>query len=364
MPEHEEPEETAKDREEPTEEPTKDYQSLAAEVDAPPSHPPSKWDGIRAKLRGKRQGNWWNTILHDPRYAVIGGILATFFSDQAGLYIAASFVLIPMVMGGVCAYFWQEAKLSKPAYFLYGLLNTITALTISYLFLKEGIICLIMASPLLLIFILIGSLIGREIFKARHKQLNISLAPIVLALLIGDSLMPHNFHNEESDRIVIHASPQRVWQYIIDYPANTTHSDYWLARLGMPVPLQSTSSGHEVGATRRCLFTKNIAFDEKLTVVEPGRKLTFEVTTQPNDSEVVNHIVLEKGQFDLQDNGDGTTTVIGTSWYKLNVYPICYYDLWVQDVVRHVHLRVMQHIKTLAERPELPPQIISRHTQD
>jgi hypothetical protein len=53
--------------------------------------------------------------------------------------------------------------------------------------------------------------------------------------------------------------------------------------------------------------------------------------------------------MELRDNHDGTTTLIGTSWYRLKVYPALYYDLWARSMCRDVHLRVMKHIKELAE---------------
>ena len=356
------------------EEPTQDGQAQPNQEASEPQQPNAETGeagGLRTRLRAKRQDRQaarrWEALLHNPRMAVLTGILAAngsvflvmlltrwlltqFGNDSAGLFIASEFVLLPMMMGGICAYFWQEAKLSKAAYLLYGFLNTCLALLISWAFLQEGVICLLMASPLILIFVALGSFIGRKIFAARHSRLNASLAPLLLALMLCDSLLPHHFQNTETDRIVIHAPPARVWQYIIAYPANTSPPDYWLCRLGLPAPIQSTADGRQAGANRRCVFTNNIAFEEKLTTVEPNRKLEFDVVTQPNDPEVINHLTLEKGQFVLEDNHDGTTTLTGTSWYKLNVYPVCYYDWWVQNVVRHVHLRVMRHIKTLAEQ--------------
>ena len=320
---------------------------------------------VKTRLEGKRQGRKWRVLHPDPHRAALTGILASngmalvvmlltrwlFSLDQnaGGVFTMGEFVLLPMAMGGVCAYFWQEAKLSKVVYLLYGLLNIGVALLLSYVFLQEGSVCLLMASPLLLVFALLGCFIGRKIFASKHRQLNATLAPIMLTLFILDSVSPHHFVNEESDRIVINAPPARVWQYIIAYPVNTAPPDYWLWRVGLPAPTQSTADGNQVGANRKCLFTGNIAFEEKLTVVKPGRELAFDVTTQPNHPEVIGHFELQKGQFTLEDNGNGTTTLVGTTWYKLNVYPICYYDWWTQDIIRNVHLRVMRHIKRLAE---------------
>lgn len=62
------------------------------------------------------------------------------------------------------------------------------------------------------------------------------------------------------------------------------------------------------------------------------------------------HIDILKGQFLLKDNGDGTTTLTGNSWYRLYVFPVWYFDIWAESITRNVHLRVMDHIKQLSEK--------------
>ena len=77
--------------------------------------------------------------------------------------------------------------------------------------------------------------------------------------------------------------------------------------------------------------------------------LIFQIVEQPRDPELLGHLTLHRGQFQLIDNNDGTTTLIGRSWYTLHMRPLWYFDWWTRDVTSHVHLRVMEHIKTLAE---------------
>jgi hypothetical protein len=55
------------------------------------------------------------------------------------------------------------------------------------------------------------------------------------------------------------------------------------------------------------------------------------------------------GSFSSANNGDGTTTLFGTTWYSLHVRPGWYFELWTQHVFSAVHLRVMRHVKRLAE---------------
>ena len=62
------------------------------------------------------------------------------------------------------------------------------------------------------------------------------------------------------------------------------------------------------------------------------------------------YIDIQRGQFLLKDNGDGTTLLTGNSWYQLYVFPVWYYDIWAKSITRNVHLRVMDHIKILSEQ--------------
>ncbi|MFC5528704.1 SRPBCC family protein [Cohnella yongneupensis] len=152
-----------------------------------------------------------------------------------------------------------------------------------------------------------------------------------------------------SDRITINTSPEQVWQYVVSFPRIETEPDYWLFRIGLPSPVQSIAEGNYVGASRQCIFSNGAIFQEKIVELEPGAKLTFEITEQPNDPEIIGHLNLLKGQFLLQDNGDGTTTLIGNSWYDLKVKPSQYFDIWTRSIIRNVHMEVMEHIKELAE---------------
>ena len=270
--------------------------------------------------------------------------------NGSGSYLATStFVLVPMAMGAMTAYIWHPLQMKSGE----AVGNSALSLFLSYLLcigvLQEGMICLVMALPLVLGFQAIGYAIGKALANRKSRRLNATLAPLFLAVVVTNVLTTRGYDGQVTDKIVIHASPKTVWRYIAEYPAITAPPDYWLWKIGLPAPVQSTAAGYKVGSQRKCLFTGGIAVDERITTSTPEKELTFTVIAQPKDPEISGHFVLHKGQFLLEDNGDGTTTVTGTSWYTLNVHPACYYDLWAQDIVRHVHLRVMRHIKTLSE---------------
>jgi uncharacterized protein YndB with AHSA1/START domain len=268
----------------------------------------------------------------------------------AGIFVFSNFIIVPLLMGMISAYFWRDLNLTGGKYTLYAIYNSIAALAASYLFLSEGYICLLIISPLLIGFTIGGTFIGRVMFKKEENTLNVSILSLLLLVLTIDSLTTHPFENIVSDTIVINAPPEKVWKYVVAYEPIKEKENYWLFQIGMPSPVQSTAEAYCKGAGRKCIFSNGYVFDEKMVVFEPDKDLTFEVTNQPRDPEIMGHIDILRGQFILKDNGNGTTTLTGNSWYRLYVFPTWYFDPWASAITRNVHLRVMQHIKKLSEK--------------
>jgi uncharacterized protein YndB with AHSA1/START domain len=268
------------------------------------------------------------------------------------ILVASDFLLVPLVMGIVCAYFWRTLGMRTSQYFLFSLLNTGVALVVSAFFMAEGVICLMIVSPLILLLTFAGSLLGRALFNRNNRTLNFSIIPLVLLIMVSDSLSKHEYHNSVSDSVVIHARPAEVWRRIAAFPALREQPDYWLFKMGLPYPVEATvSQPPGVGVERRCVFSGNLVFDERITEYVPEKRLTFDIVHQPDHPEIMGHAAVKRGRFVLKDNGDGTTTLIGTSWYELYVYPSWYYDLWARSIARQVHLRVMDHVKAACEEP-------------
>jgi len=233
---------------------------------------------------------------------------------------------------------------------LYSIYNTFLAIFLSYIFLGEGIICLIIVSPLIFCFVITGAFIGRNLYKRNNDKLNVSVTLALALVFICDAFFSsHQYENEVSDTIIVHTTPGKIWKNVVSFKRIEQKNTFWLFKIGMPSPIASTVEGNYVGAGRKCIFSNGYVFDEKIARYNPGKDLTFDIVNQPKDPEIMNHIAIIRGQFILKDNGDGTTTLTGNSWYKLYVFPVWYYDIWAQSITRNVHLRVMQHIKELSE---------------
>lgn len=270
-------------------------------------------------------------------------------TGEPGGWVLSVFVLVPMLIGIINAYYWRDHAVRAGKSFLYGFINLLVSIVLSVFVLKEGTICLIIVSPLIYLFIMLGILFGKFMFLESKKKLNISVFAAIAILYAINLITASPSNNLVSDEIVINAPPQEVWKYVVSFPRIEKEPDYWLFKLGLPNPVQSTAEGDFLGAKRECIFSNGAVFDEVIVEIEPNRVLTFDITEQPNDPEIMGHLNLLKGQFILQDNKDGTTTLIGNSWYDLKIKPSQYFDVWTKSIVRNVHLRVMEHIKELSE---------------
>lgn len=276
--------------------------------------------------------------------------VTTYLSEDAGGVLSfAEFVLVPIGMGIISMQIWSKTGKRITALLVYALLNTVIALGLSALFMGEGVICLIIVSPLIFAFMWVGMLIAKYLLKRDRQRARISTIVVFIFLFVVDTLSEHNYTNVVTDVVTIDAPRDIVWKYVAAHPVNTSEPDYWLFKVGLPDPVQSTVTADTVGALRKCIFSNGATFDEVVVESVPHKVYTFDVTRQPADPEIIGHIEIMRGQFILEENPDGSTRLTGKSWYRLMVSPAWYYDLWAEDITREVHIRVMKHIKTLAE---------------
>ena len=259
----------------------------------------------------------------------------------------SQFFMIPFGMGLVGAYFWI-GPVRRTALTAAGmsLLNTLLTCLCAAVILREGAICLIMAAPLLWIFMAIGVVVGDALWR-KNSFLSVSFAPLFLALVFAELGRPRAQVSVVSTRFHSMASPQSLWRYAASYPRNPHPPQGWLYALGMPAPLK-TSGAAKIGARRDVEMSGGVYVGAKIVVARPNRRLEFEIDRQPQHPEVTHHFVLERGSLELVPDGRGGTWVQGQTWYRLNVAPVAYFNWWSDYVVRQTHEHVFRWMDELA----------------
>ncbi|MBZ5635916.1 MAG: SRPBCC family protein [Acidobacteriia bacterium] len=290
---------------------------------------------------------------------VMFGILAVagVLLVRSGLYGMTVFVLLPVFLGGYAVWIFRPQSGGQAA--LRGALSALVALLLFFLIGAEGAICIFMTAPIALP---LGALGGWLAYRGRSvKQSSGSIAMLIFlpaASLTWDVKAPPPVFQVRTS-IEIAAPPERVWRYVVAFPPLSEPQE-WYFRAGLGYPTQTRIEGSGPGAARYCDFSTG-SFVERVEVWDEPRLLRFQVTESaapmrewsPYGEIVTKHLhgyfISREGQFQLTRLANNHTLVEGTSWYQHGLMPAEYWRWWSDAIIHRIHMRVLMHIKTLAE---------------
>jgi uncharacterized membrane protein YhaH (DUF805 family) len=229
----------------------------------------------------------------------------------------------------------------------------------------EGVICLAMALPLAIPLALFGGLIGYVLQKRVYPTSTLRVASVVCLLMPCLILIEYGMGEtpplyEVKTSVVIKSDLPTVWTHVVTFSQLPPPTEV-MFKTGIAYPIRAEMHGSGVGAERHCVFSTG-AFVEPITVWDEPRLLAFGVSGQPPAMEEMsiyrnlhpphldNYFIAKRGQFELKALPDGTTLLEGTTWYQNRYWPAPYWHLWSDQVIERIHMRVLQHIKTLAEQ--------------
>lgn len=233
----------------------------------------------------------------------------------------------------------------------------------------EGLICIVMAAPLGAVVAVFGGVMGYVIQRGARVERSpgIKLRAFAVVFLALPVLMfvEHAEQREPSLRevrtsVTISAPPEEVWPQLIEFGELEPPTEL-MFKTGIAYPVRAEIDGLGVGAVRRCVFSTG-AFVEPIEVWDEPRLLQFGVTAQPpvmdemspyNDlrpPHLNNYLQSRKGQFLLTRLPNGDTLLEGTTWYQNSFWPAEYWGVWSDQIIHRIHGRVLDHIKTRAER--------------
>ncbi len=307
---------------------------------------------------------------HKVSKVVLGGVgFLAFMTILYGVlvhgtdgYGMTTFACLPLAFGVGVGYFQNRRQLRGLSQTIsFAVLSAVIACLALLLFALEGIICIAMAFPPVLVSIFVGCLIGRTlaIMGAPTRAAPLCL---VLALPLSawfDSEIAQAPAREVSSSIEVDAPPSVVWEHVVAFAA-LPEPDDWLFRTGLAYPMRARIEGRGVGAMRYCEFSTG-AFVEPITVWDEPHRLGFDVVEQPIPMEEWSfydnlrppHLTTTfrsvRGEFRLSELPDGRTLLEGSTWYELDMAPEAYWRLWGDEIIHRIHLRVLKHVKGLSE---------------
>lgn len=320
---------------------------------------------------------WRGRLLVDR--PVVAALLAIVASTLLGLGLAAFgsvflknyglglFLGIPFMMGfcGALIYSLPRRRSMGACLLVAGIAVGLVAMGLVATAI-EGLICLVMASPIAVLLALFGALAGwalqNEHWSCQLGSVRLYAAAWVLlpALLSVEAATPAPTPLiEATTTCEIDAPPETVWRHVVSFgDLPPPRENIFL--LGIAYPVRARLEGSGVGAVRYCEFSTG-PFVEPITVWDAPRRLAFDVDRQPHPmrewspyaeihpAHLEGFFRSKRGEFRLIPLPGGRTRLEGTTWYEQAIWPQAYWRPWSDYLIHRIHDRVLRHIKAETE---------------
>lgn len=296
--------------------------------------------------------------------AIFGGLFVYLTIQHFQTYGYTVFVSIPFGMGlfSTLLYGYHEPRtlsqclsVAAAATFLLG------AFLFALAF--EGIFCLVMAMPLGFVLAALGGMVGYVIQRIPPRPTPAVLGvlllffPLMMGMEVKAGLEAPVFEIKSS--VDIQASPEKVWKNVVAFTEIPPPTEF-LFRAGLAYPIRAEIQGKGPGAVRHCVFSTG-PFVEPIQIWDEPHLLKFSVTENPAPMEewtpyreihpphLHHFLVSNGGQFRLIPLPNGGTRLEGTTWYLHHMWPSAYWQVWSDQIIHRIHLRVLNHIKKESE---------------
>ena len=232
-------------------------------------------------------------------------------------------------------------------------------------FLREGILCVLMAMPLFIGAGLLGSFFGWALDKAAGdrspKLLAVGLVVPFMLAPVEDQAPPPDALRQVSASVHIQAPPERVWQHI-NYPTDIRREELaggWAYRMGVPYPLEARTLDPRVGGLRELRWERGVRFQEEISRYDEGRAIEwryrFSNESFPPGS-LDDHVVIGGRYFDLLDTGyelipeaGGTRLAIRVG-YRVSTGFNWYAEPWARFLIGDTANVILRFYKQRSER--------------
>lgn len=270
----------------------------------------------------------WKTRLKATLVGVVTGtgigLLAFFFltSLQYPGMGATLFIVVPIAAGFAI----RMVSDHSDAAFVTVLLSVLASLVLLIALRREGILCAILAFPIILAGLLLGvglAALARRFILPRSGNQTTTIGMLLLVgpalVLVGERLETPSLKRPRieivENSVQVGQPPEAVWNSILSI--DSLHaSKPMLMYVGLPIPQRCKMIGKGVGAKRTCFFDVGY-IEETVTEWNPPFEmgLSIDRTHMPGR----HWLTFESARYELQPRGSSTTlhrTTVVTSYLR------------------------------------------------
>ncbi|MBI3547774.1 MAG: SRPBCC family protein [Elusimicrobia bacterium] len=292
----------------------------------------------------------------------IGSLLFVLLALVNKNYGFGLFVLAPTTLGFFAAAFhgYRKPRTRKQCAAVTGW-TMFFAFSLLMAFAWEGLICILMASPIILLLGLLGSEFGFRLQAARHGAKNgvmltvLLLNPAFAAIESRVALVPPV--QSVRTTLEVDAPPETVWKAVVGRRRYRGHN--LLFRAGVNHPVSSELVRVDGAYFLKCRSAEG-EFLAPVSELTPARELAFRLEETPAPMKEMNlqhvdaphlhgYFNVVEGRFSLKPLPGGRTELSGSTKYQYAIWPVSYWRLWTDRILDRMHRNVLEQVKETAE---------------
>ena len=269
-----------------------------------------------------------------------------------GKSYSEAFFCSPFFVGAVIGVLGPRHPIRNALY------TVLAALVIGILSLREGVICVLFALPLVVPETILGAVCGSTIRRYVHQRRHrIGVAVLLVVSSLGwqavdgalDDPAHHPVHHAQSTTVIA-APPQRVFAALTARPIVVESRWQWFISIGLPVPTRFNVDTAGPNGRVRAVFSHGVAHGH-ITEWVPGRVLAYQIDRYEIDDlafhitrlgrgpnygfrpeRVDDWLTLTDTRYRLEPApGGGTILTRDVSWRR-HLAPAFYFG-WLQDTI-------------------------------
>lgn len=290
----------------------------------------------------------------------------------SGLVSFSFLLILPAAVSAFVAYVadpWGER--SRRFYFMMPVWLLLAIIVASLVILREGVICVLLLSPLWLVSGLIGAWITYASRRRRRDRAGGTTycSALLLTPLLAMQVEPYVPLPTDTVCVtrsaVIHASPAALWPLLRGIPDVRPGEGTWTLSqdvIGIPRPRGARLIGAGIGADRYADWGHHIRFRERITEWDMYRRIGWRFIFDDiagwgfTDRHLMPdgpYFRVTRGGYTVEPIGPGLTRVTIDTEYRITTPVNRYSELWGQLFLGDLETNLLALIRGRAERTAL-----------
>ena len=230
---------------------------------------------------------------------------------------------------------------------IFGTLSSLLLFSVFLIATKaEGIICVLMALPILLLAMWIGWVIGKASRKNKENtDIKVTIAPILI-FIIANMFEVFSGNPQEpssaSTSIILNANTEKVYNSIIEVDTVDVETNL-LQKIGLPTPRKCILTEAKIGGTRLCEFDEGYIV-ETIKDLIPNKYLRMKITECKLDKER-HWLKFNEDIYKLESLPNGQTKITRTTTYSSTLKPRIYWEFMEALTIKSEHDFVFRNLE-------------------